>query len=455
MKKHTTKKKTIILITILLVVLVAAGVIGFYRLPVSFGGQYPERPEPLATDTLLTKDQVMEDRDRAIQFVENAHPYFVVEEDLAAYEQARQDYVDAASGEMSVGDFQAATAQYLCFFEDGHTRIRWTEDEYLDMEQVYQSGNTYCVENGVVSDRYVAEIGGVPIEKIYETIDRIFPAENDMARQINRESYITGRNILELAGVMVQETDGMAEGVTVVYSDGSEKECMFYQPEDNSDDDYEPPVNTWRMDADIFVVNFVECVDDDNLKAIATELEKAVKKGCSKVIIDARGNGGGNSNACKRLLGAMGMKATGYDMLIRFSDEAAEQVGYLRDSGTFRYNGSSKCTVNDKVQLVVLCDRYTFSSATMLCVWVRDGRLGTIIGEASSNTPSSYGDILYMSLPDSHIFATVSHKQFIRPDETNTERALVPDLQTDPDEAYQEAVNFLNQWEAVTVNPED
>lgn len=450
MKKHTTKKRLIILITILLLAFIAVGAIGFYRLPISFGGQYPERPEALAIDTLLTKEQVTEDRDLAIQFVEDAHPYFIVQKDHSAYEQACRNYMNAASEAMSVGDFQAATAEYLCFFEDGHTRIRWSEDEYLDMEQVYQDQNTYRIDNGIVSDRSVVEIGDVPIENIYKTIDHIFPAENDMARQINRGTYITGRNILELAGVITQEADGIAESVTVTYSDGSTEECTFYKPEEDSDSEYEPPVNTWQMDGDIFVVNFVECVDDANLKSIADELEKAVKQGCNKVIIDARGNGGGNSNACKRLLGAMGMKGPGYDMLIRFSDEASEQVGYLRDSGTFRWNGSAKCTVNDNVRLVVLCDRYTFSSATMLCVWVRDGKLGTIIGEASSNTPSSYGDILYMSLPNSHILATVSHKQFIRPDENNTERALTPDIQTNPDEAYQSAVEFLSQKQPVS-----
>ena len=68
------------------------------------------------------------------------------------------------------------------------------------------------------------------------------------------------------------------------------------------------------MDEDVFVINFVECVDDDNLKSIAKELESAVKNGCGKVLMDVRGNGGGNSNACKRLLTAMGMEAPEYDI---------------------------------------------------------------------------------------------------------------------------------------------
>jgi hypothetical protein len=57
--------------------------------------------------------------------------------------------------------------------------------------------------------------------------------------------------------------------------------------------------------------------------------------------------------------------------------------------------------------------------------------------------PNAYGDILYFFLPNSHIYGTVSHKQFIRPDETNNERMLVPDIQTSSEEAYDVAVEYL------------
>ena len=174
-------------------------------------------------------------------------------------------------------------------------------------------------------------------------------------------------------------------------------------------------------------------------------MNTAINQGCDKVIIDVRGNGGGNSNACVRLLDAMEMEPPQYGMFIRYSPEAKEQVGYLRKSGTFRWHASQKSKTNEAVNLVVLSDRYTFSSATMMCVLVRDGNLGTLIGEPSSNMPSNYGDILYLSLKNSHVFASVSHKQFIRPDEDNKERMLIPDIQTSAEEAYDKAVAYLQE----------
>ena len=93
----------------------------------------------------------------------------------------------------------------------------------------------------------------------------------------------------------------------------------------------------------------------------------------------------------------------------------------------------------------MLCDRETFSSATMLLVFVRDAGLGTIIGEPSANMPSAYGDIIYFTLDNSHVWGTISHKRFIRPDGENEERMLIPDIQTEPEDALEEALKYLNQ----------
>ena len=102
-------KIVIIVLGVILCLLLAAGTFVYFFVPVSLGGQYAQGLEALPADTLLTADQVAADRDYAIQFVEDVHPYFVLEEDQSAYEKARQNYIDATSAAMSVGDFQAAT----------------------------------------------------------------------------------------------------------------------------------------------------------------------------------------------------------------------------------------------------------------------------------------------------------------------------------------------------------
>lgn len=435
------KKGRIIIGGLLLFVVLAAAYI-YCCIPISTGGSVPEWQPALAADVLLTAEQVAEDRDAAITFVEDAHPYFALVDDQTAYAQAKQQFENATAGGLSVGEFQTAVAEYLCFFADGHTRIRWEEWDYLALPMAYLDGKTYRVEGGSVTERCLEKIGGVSMEEIYAAIDRIMPAENEMATKTNRENYLGGRSLLKLAGVDVQQ-----DSITVTYTDGTEEESYFYNPTTSdgeiSQAEAAQPANGWHMEGDIFVVDFVECVFDDNFEKIAEKLENAVQNGCSKVIIDARGNGGGNSGTCTRLLTALGMKAPEYDMIIRYSPEAKQQRGYLRSRGLYRSKGSSGVKTNDAVELAVLCDRYTFSSATMLCVYVRDGGLGKLIGEPSSNMPNSYGDILYMVLPNSHIFATVSHKQFVRPDEKNTERMLMPDIRTESEDAYRQAVEYF------------
>ena len=432
------KKLGIVIVVIVLLLAIIVGIC--YSFPLSVGGKSVDIPKPLAAETVLTTEQVIEDRDKAIEYMEEIHPYFILVEDQSDYEEAKQKYIQTAASEMSVRDFQAATAEYIGFFQDGHTRLAWKEEEYVDVKSTYHEGKTYVVKDGEITDVYVESFGGVGVETIYAAIDKMFPAENEMAQAINRYNYVDGKNFLTYVGAEITD-----DKISVVFSDGTEGVFGFYNPSEvaTATEDEEYTGNSWYMDGDIFVVDFNTCSDDEELRGIASELSKKVEEGCTKVIIDVRENGGGNSDACVRLLEAMDMKAPQYDMVIRYSEDAKEQRGYLRSNGMYRWNAKSDGKLNEDIDLVVLCDRYTFSSATMMCVYVRDGKLGTLIGEPSSNMPNAYGDILYFVLPNSHLYGTVSHKQFIRPDGTNNERMLVPEIQTTSEDAYDAAVKYL------------
>lgn len=440
-KRKEGRRWVVMALLALLVLSVAASLLWIFPLSV-----LPVRENPyqaaLPQEQLLTAQQVQQDREECIRMVEETHPYFLLEEDLTAYEAAKADYLTNTSGEMTVSDFEEATAEYLCFFGDGHTGVRLVETKYLNLPQVYMNGKTWLCREETATGVWVETIGGVPVETIYQTIDRLVPAENEMARTKNRDQRITRRGLLLRAGVEITDNQ-----TVVTFSDGTEAAYSFEELEQAANQTVsDSPVNRWYMDGDVFVVDFNACNDDEELKAIAAELQKAVEADCRKVIIDVRGNGGGNSNACTRLLSAMGMQAPQYDMLVRYSPLARQQRGYLRTEGQYRFRGSdTPVKRNEQVKLAVLCDRYTFSSATMMCVYVRDGGHGVLIGEPSSNMPSAYGDILSFSLPQSHVNGVISHKQFIRPDETNTERMLEVDIAVDPRAAYEAAMEWLAQ----------
>jgi hypothetical protein len=64
----------------------------------------------------------------------------------------------------------------------------------------------------------------------------------------------------------------------------------------------------------------------------------------------------------------------------------------------------------------------------MLAVFVQDGKLGTVMGQPSTNSPTCYGDILSLQLDNSHLPISVSYKKFIRPDTEANQHMLIPDI---------------------------
>lgn len=436
------KKVLIALFAVLVVLLLAVVLLAYFKPPIMFQINYPELPDELPVETLLTAEQVAEDREKMITEVENIHPYFLLEEDLNEYETAKEKYISQTIGEMTVGDFQIATAEYLCFFGDGHTGAKWYEEKLLDISWKYQEDGLYLItdeaDDGETTQLRIESIGGVEAEHIFAQIDKIRPAENEIAHIHNYETFAGGKNILLSLGADIQ-----SDKVVIVFSDGSQQEYTFVDPYADVENVATVVTNSCYIQDDVFVVDFNVCEMNNELKSIAEQMEEAVKNGTDKFIIDVRGNSGGNSNACVRLLNALGMEAPQYDMFTRYSKEAARQNGYIWKSGQVRYEGADTGKANDEIDLVVLCDRVTFSSATMLLVFVRDAGLGTIIGEPSANMPSAYGDIIYFTLENSHIWGTISHKRFIRPDGENGERMLIPDIWTEPEDALKEALAYL------------
>jgi hypothetical protein len=60
---------------------------------------------------------------------------------------------------------------------------------------------------------------------------------------------------------------------------------------------------------------------------------------------------------------------------------------------------------------------------------VRDNKLGRIVGEPTGSAPSSFGDILTLSLPNCGCSYTLSFKRWVRPDATlDPADALAPDV---------------------------
>ena len=192
--------------------------------------------------------------------------------------------------------------------------------------------------------------------------------------------------------------------------------------------------------------NFIE-------RMIADIEEKSIKT----LVVDVRNNSGGSSSLCDVLLSYltdynkiknMGCKVRMSEMLLKHQPDLASvelNDGTKPDFGdVFDYweikrdnlkevHLARRINLNpDKVfkgNIIFISGKETFSSAGLLLTLARDNSIGTIIGETSRHSPSHYGDILRLNLPNTNTKATISCRHFIRPNENlNNEIELVPDV---------------------------
>ena len=317
--RNSLKILLIYFILFIIIILGIAGTIGYY-FQITIGEKSIHIKANLESDQILSKKKIEEDRAQLIKLVQSIHPVFVDGSDLSKYERAKNQYIQATNREMSVGEFRYKTGAYLTALNDGHTRLWWSDENKFEIWHGYKDSNMYYYryENGEVvpTGLYVTEVNGISIDKILNIIDNCVPAENEYARAINYDSYFDSESVLKLAGVEIS-----GDFVEVSLSDGSIERCS-YSVSNKINRNINKTGNRWKLDGDVFVIIFEECIRDDGFRDIVSELKKAVKNGCSKVIIDVRNNCGGSSDTCAELLEAMGMKAPDYKIMIRYSEEA-------------------------------------------------------------------------------------------------------------------------------------
>jgi hypothetical protein len=194
------------------------------------------------------------------------------------------------------------------------------------------------------------------------------------------------------------------------------------------------------------------------------------------LVIDVRGNGGGNSSLCDVLLswlkplkdiknGSSSIRISklweqNYPAFAAEYKQGLEkrqhpyEIGKLYDTSSLSGSTSGKKnstaskekpSVTKKIEeyfikntdenkvfkgnVVFIQDAGTFSSAGLLITKATDNNIGIVIGDKSSFRPCNYGDLLAWELPNTKIKGFVSHKIFERPNTTKChDLTLIPDV---------------------------
>lgn len=374
-------------------------------------------------DKELSIEQAKEDGDNLISIIESTHPIFL-ETVPDSYKLAKVKFLESINKNMKVSDFQIYVSEYMSSINDGHTAIRWNETEVLDVNFKYINNKLFLLDDdNKITNKIVTEINGVEISKITNTISTLFPAENYAAINVNNTKYLKGKLLLTTVGV-----DCSKDMILTVNNKGI-TENMKVNFIKYTKSNVKREISSTQIDDKTLYVKFEICDVNSDLEKVISSLKSAIEGGTTNVIIDVSNNPGGNSQACSNLLDAIDIKHGDFGSVTRFSPLAQERYGFLRKSGSITYKRSNKAVKNSNVNLFIITNESTFSSAQDLATWVKDGNLGTIVGRASSNMPSSFGDVLGFGLDNSGIEGQVSYRKWTRPDATkDSERSLEPDF---------------------------
>lgn len=182
---------------------------------------------------------------------------------------------------------------------------------------------------------------------------------------------------------------------------------------------------------------------------IDASFQEIISKNTQHLIIDLRGNSGGDNSFSDIMLSYFADKPFWFcsQFLVRTSEttkkfwqdvkmknlqDMREQILSLENGEQFEASFEDYEPKPDslryKGQVYVLIDRYSFSNTVATAAIIKDYGFGTILGEITADTPSSFGAVHQFNLPHSQIAITYPKALIVRPNGNETLIGVKPDI---------------------------
>lgn len=177
------------------------------------------------------------------------------------------------------------------------------------------------------------------------------------------------------------------------------------------------------------LINYTPAARRRFKKSIDSFFSQLIQRDYQHLIIDLRGNRGGNVEISRILFRYLPV------------DEIKMGARYYR-CGPFLFGSSVRQVNRSKKEhrfdgdIYVLTSLTTFSAAMHLADYLQGNGLAKIVGQSPGNTPTCYTNIAHFVLPNSHLSLNVSTGKFMRTDETQEENIIKPDLPCEAKIAY-------------------
>lgn len=400
--------------------------------------------------TVLTYREAKADLDEAMRHLEDTHPMFIhglTDEVKERYHLALTHLGEDDS--ISINDLCREIEMIFSVLGDGHTYVGayYPESHYLK----------YIYGHSVAGDELVA-VNGFSLEEILEAKSDYFSYESPEYGLRKVEIFLQSVEDLDYLGID-------ADGITYTYRDSegnlfeesyseedflTEEEYWEYndperlekqESDGNSSDGGYEFVKYEIMEADnLAILRLYSCdYNDTYRKCLAQMFEEVKEKGIGNVCVDLRANGGGNSAVADEFIHYLNVdsyRTWGQDW--RFGPFLISSKG--RTLKNHRY---ADLVFDGDVYVLTSVD--TFSSAMDFAMLISDNNLGTIVGEASGNSPGSYGEITAFKLKNSDLFMQVSTKKWYRVDESIEDKFVEPDIRCDSERAQEVLLEYLRR----------
>jgi len=197
-------------------------------------------------------------------------------------------------------------------------------------------------------------------------------------------------------------------------------------------------------------INNKELIDKEEFRQfIDSTFRKIYERKSKDLIIDIRGNNGGTSMFSNYMisyfankpfyeLSKMGIKTSRLvkdvwkDYDIPELAELKKKIMTLKNGTRIDLDPMEVLPRNDKFRfkgnVYVLIDRFSYSNATAAASIIQDYSFGTLIGEETSDLPSSCGGMQAFKLPNTGIEVYFTKGCGVRPSGDTSRRGVIPDV---------------------------
>ena len=316
---------------------------------------------------------------------------------------------------ISYTDYYFVLSSFLALSNDSHTSLEagdiYSYFMYYPLQLNYVGDKVYVVSG--LSDykdymgKEVTAINGVNIKVIEEKVSLVVPHDNTVYLKLWLNNQLNNTSFLSFIDV----ADSDKAPVTLTFSDGKNVSLSPTLSQEIDRDDiisafssYSPYIyqgyyRAMEIRDDVLLISYNTCSDNPSypMKNFTSDLKKVLsKKKYSKIIVDLRYNGGGNSAVLNSVI---------------------------------------KLLKKEKCSKYALIGENTFSSAILNALSLKDDADFTLVGTPTGGSINHYGELKSFTLPETGWEVYYSSKYFKL--SKNYEGSIIPDVYIEKDaESY-------------------